>query len=143
MRLAMKRSRSGLIVRSSVETLAGKITQAASRAKPSYYARLCGTVLAPRTTPLPWIPVDRRQNRAGTPLRSGDVRRRGIRVVLRAARSASSSFSVTSFFTSVPVRDESGRLCEVRFYKSNEGRHPLAVIEIADDGAVLPMRWLV
>jgi hypothetical protein len=48
-----------------------------------------------------------------------------------------------SFFTSVPVRDETGRLCEVRFYKSNEGQHPLAVIEIADDGAVLPMRRLV
>jgi hypothetical protein len=48
-----------------------------------------------------------------------------------------------SFFTSVPVPDETGRLCEVRSYKSNEGQHPLAVIEIADDGAVLPMRWLV
>jgi hypothetical protein len=48
-----------------------------------------------------------------------------------------------SFFTSVPVRDETGRLCEVRFYKDNERQHQLAVIEIADDGAVLPMRWFV
>jgi hypothetical protein len=48
-----------------------------------------------------------------------------------------------SFFTSVPVRDGTGRLCEVRFYKDNAGQDPLAVIEIAGDGAVLPMRWLV
>jgi hypothetical protein len=47
-----------------------------------------------------------------------------------------------SFFTSVPVRDGTGRLCEVRFYKDNEGQDPLAVIEIGDDGAVLPMKWL-
>jgi len=53
--------------------------------------------------------------------------------------------SSPSFFTAVPVRDERGRLCEVRFYKDkeNEGEQPLAVIGIADDGAVLPMRWLV
>ena len=25
-----------------------------------------------------------------------------------------------SFFTPVPVRDETGKLCEVRFYKDNE-----------------------
>jgi hypothetical protein len=47
-----------------------------------------------------------------------------------------------SIFTSVPVRDEDGRLCEVRFYKDNAGQQPLAVIGIADDGALLPMTWL-
>jgi hypothetical protein len=48
-----------------------------------------------------------------------------------------------SIFTSVPVRDEHGRLCEVRFYKDNARQQPLAVIGIADDGAVLPMTWLI
>jgi hypothetical protein len=47
-----------------------------------------------------------------------------------------------SIFTSVPVRDEDGRLCEVRFYKDNAVQQPLAVIGIADDGALLPMTWL-
>jgi hypothetical protein len=47
-----------------------------------------------------------------------------------------------SIFTSVPVRDEKGRLCEVRFYKDGAGQQPLAVIGIADDGALLPMTWL-
>ena len=47
-----------------------------------------------------------------------------------------------SFFTSVPVRDDAGKLCEVRFYKDNDSQQPLAVIGIADDGALSPMRWL-
>jgi hypothetical protein len=47
-----------------------------------------------------------------------------------------------SIFTPVPVRDEDGRLCEVRFYRDNAGQQPLAVIGIADDGALLPMMWL-
>jgi hypothetical protein len=46
------------------------------------------------------------------------------------------------FFTSTPVRDEHGRLCEVRFYGDNEAQQPLAVIGISDDGALLPMTWL-
>jgi hypothetical protein len=45
-------------------------------------------------------------------------------------------------FTSTLVRDESGRLCEVRFYGDNEKQQPLAVIGISDDGALLPMTWL-
>jgi len=45
-------------------------------------------------------------------------------------------------FTSTPVRDESGRLCEVRFYGDNEKQQPLAVIGISDDAALLPMMWL-
>ena len=48
-----------------------------------------------------------------------------------------------SFFSSVPVRDESGRLCEVRFYKDEEAQQPLAVIGIADDGALMPMTSLI
>jgi len=47
-----------------------------------------------------------------------------------------------SLFTSVPVRDESGKLREVRFYKNSEAQEPLAVIGIADDGALLPLTWL-
>jgi hypothetical protein len=47
-----------------------------------------------------------------------------------------------SLFHALPVRDESGRLCEVRFYKDNEAEQPLAVIGIADDGALLPLAWL-
>ena len=47
-----------------------------------------------------------------------------------------------SLFTSTPVRDEAGRLCEVRFYADNEEQQPLAVIGIADDGALLPMTYL-
>jgi hypothetical protein len=42
----------------------------------------------------------------------------------------------------VPVRDESGKLREVRFYKNSEAQEPLAVIGIADDGALLPLTWL-
>ena len=37
---------------------------------------------------------------------------------------------------------ESGRLREVRFYGDNGRQQPLAVIGIADDGALLPMTWL-
>ena len=47
-----------------------------------------------------------------------------------------------SLFTSTPVRDEAGRLCEVRFYADKDGQQPLAVIGISDDGALLPMTWL-
>ena len=47
-----------------------------------------------------------------------------------------------SFFTSTPVRDEAGRLREVRFYGDKEGQQPLAVIGISEDGALLPMTRL-
>jgi len=47
-----------------------------------------------------------------------------------------------SFFSSVPVREEGGRLREVRFYKDEAAQEPLAVIGIADDGALLPLMWL-
>ena len=47
-----------------------------------------------------------------------------------------------SLFTSTPVRDEGGRLCEVRFYAGSQEQQPLAVIGISDDGALLPMTWL-
>jgi hypothetical protein len=46
-----------------------------------------------------------------------------------------------SLFNSAPVRDDAGRLCEVRFYK-NDLQQPLAVIAITEEGAVLPMRSL-
>jgi hypothetical protein len=45
-------------------------------------------------------------------------------------------------FTPVPVRDEKGKLCEVRFYKDNSQQAPLGVIRIADDGALTPTGWL-
>jgi hypothetical protein len=47
-----------------------------------------------------------------------------------------------SFFHTEPLRDETGRLCEVRFYKDTDSPQPLAVIAVAGDGAVLPMRLL-
>ena len=46
-----------------------------------------------------------------------------------------------SFFNSAPVRDDAGRLCEVRFYR-NDLQQPLAVIAISEEGALLPMRSL-
>jgi hypothetical protein len=46
------------------------------------------------------------------------------------------------FFTPVPVRDETGRLSEVRFYKDNTQQAPLGIIRIADDGALMPAEWL-
>ena len=46
------------------------------------------------------------------------------------------------FFTSTPVRDEDGRLCEVRFYADNERQQPLAVIGISDDVFFLKMTRL-
>ena len=48
-----------------------------------------------------------------------------------------------SFFTTAPVRDETGKVCEVRFDKDSEGQEPLAVIGIANEGALLPMRSLI
>jgi hypothetical protein len=47
-----------------------------------------------------------------------------------------------SFFDSTPVRDEHGRLCDVRFYGDAKSQQPLAVIGISEDGALLPMTWL-
>ena len=47
-----------------------------------------------------------------------------------------------SFFHTSPVKDDAGRLCEVRFYKDDVGQQPLAVIGIANDGALLPLHWL-
>lgn len=47
-----------------------------------------------------------------------------------------------SFFTSAPIRDDAGRLCEVRFYKDKASQQPLAVIGIDDDGALLPVSLL-
>jgi hypothetical protein len=46
------------------------------------------------------------------------------------------------YFHSVPIRDDSGRLCEVRFYLDDEMQHPLAVIRIADNGALAPIEDL-
>jgi hypothetical protein len=46
------------------------------------------------------------------------------------------------FFRTTPIKDETGRLCEVRFYKDDASQEPLAVIGIANDGALLPLQWL-
>ncbi len=46
------------------------------------------------------------------------------------------------FFHAVPVRDPTGKLSEVRFYKDSSAQEPLAVIGISGDGAVVPMAWL-
>jgi hypothetical protein len=45
-------------------------------------------------------------------------------------------------FQPVPVRDDAGRLCEVRFYKDNSQQQPLGIIRIEDGGPVMPMDWL-
>lgn len=42
-------------------------------------------------------------------------------------------------FRTVPIRDETGRLCEVRFFADGEPNSPLAVIGVSDNGAVVPM----
>jgi len=47
-----------------------------------------------------------------------------------------------SLFHAVPMRDESGRLCEVRFFADSGQQYLLAVIRVADDGAVAPMQDL-
>jgi len=47
-----------------------------------------------------------------------------------------------SFFKTVPMRDDSGRLCEVRFFLGGDTQRPLAVIRVADDGALAPMQDL-
>jgi hypothetical protein len=47
-----------------------------------------------------------------------------------------------SFFQTVPMRDDAGRLCEVRFFLDGDSQRPLAVIRIADDGALAPIQDL-
>ena len=46
------------------------------------------------------------------------------------------------FFHATPMKDETGRLSEVRFYKDDDtSQQPLAVLGIANDGALLPLQW--
>ena len=45
-------------------------------------------------------------------------------------------------FHPVPMRDERGRLCEVRFFADDTLQRPLAAIRIADDGALAPIEDL-
>jgi len=47
-----------------------------------------------------------------------------------------------SFFHTVPMRDATGRLCEVRFFANGDSQQPLAVIRIADGGALAPLQQL-
>jgi len=47
-----------------------------------------------------------------------------------------------SFFQTVPMRDDTGKLCEVRFFLDKDMQRPLAVIRVADDGALAPMQEL-
>jgi hypothetical protein len=47
-----------------------------------------------------------------------------------------------SFFQTVPMRDGTGRLCEVRFFLESDMQRPLAVIRIANDGALAPIQDL-
>jgi len=47
-----------------------------------------------------------------------------------------------SLFHAVPMRDESGRLCEVRFFADSDRQYLLSVIRVADNGAVAPMQDL-
>jgi len=43
------------------------------------------------------------------------------------------------YFHSIAMRDENGKLCEVQFFADSERQEPLAVIRIADNGAVAPI----
>ena len=45
-------------------------------------------------------------------------------------------------FHTVPVRNEAGKLYEVRFFADGELQRPLSVIRVADDGALAPMEDL-
>ena len=45
-------------------------------------------------------------------------------------------------FHAVPMRDEQGRLCEVRFFADSTMQRPLAAIRIADGGALAPIQDL-
>jgi hypothetical protein len=45
-------------------------------------------------------------------------------------------------FHAVPMRDETGRLCEVRFFIDSTQQRPLAAIRVADDGALAPIEDL-
>jgi hypothetical protein len=47
-----------------------------------------------------------------------------------------------SLFQTVPMRDETGRLCEVRFFLDSDMQPPLAVIRIENDGALAPIQDL-
>jgi len=47
-----------------------------------------------------------------------------------------------SFFRTVPMRDDTGKLCEVRFFLDKDLQRPLAVIRVANDGALAPMQDL-
>jgi len=47
--------------------------------------------------------------------------------------------SSPQLFHAVPIRDDAGKLSEVRFYKDSTSQEPLAVIGIADDGAQPPV----
>ena len=41
-----------------------------------------------------------------------------------------------------PIRDDSNKLCEVRFYKDSDGRHQLAVVRVRRDGKLMPLERL-
>jgi len=43
---------------------------------------------------------------------------------------------------SAPIRDETGRLCEVRFYEDSARQQPFAVVRITPDGTMLPLEPL-
>jgi hypothetical protein len=51
---------------------------------------------------------------------------------------AASPTSPLSFHT-VPMRNQAGRLYEVRFFADGELQHPLSVIRVSDDGALAPI----
>jgi hypothetical protein len=47
-----------------------------------------------------------------------------------------------SSFRTVPIRDDTGRLCEVQFFAAAGANNPLAVIAVSHEGAVAPMEDL-
>jgi len=50
--------------------------------------------------------------------------------------------SPSGFMHSEPIRDQTDRLCEVRFYKDSAAQQPFAVVRFTRDGTMLPLEPL-
>jgi hypothetical protein len=75
-------------------------------------------------------------NRIADPETLSDTEAESVAQAIDIFRAAPTS---PSFFHTEPLRDDTGKLCEVRFYKDSDSQQPLAVIAVTDDGAVPPI----
>lgn len=48
----------------------------------------------------------------------------------------------TQFLHSAAIRDDSNKLCEVRFSSDSDGQHQIAVVRVRKDGKLLPLERL-